>query len=363
MNSPKVMIDDMLQRLSVAGIDPGWYAGKRILVTGGAGFIGSWLVEALVQLGAEVFVVDNLWRGSLDNLKKSETEDLIPLETHFFLGDLQEYHFALTACLRAQPDLVFHLADIVAGIDFVFANQAFLFRANLLINSNLFAAVRESGVQKLVYPGTACSYPKHLQGQPGGLPLVEEQMYPAAPESAYGWSKLMGEYEAGLLAENSALQVGVIRFQNVYGPRSIFSKKRSQVIPSLIRKAIRHPEEDFLVWGSGSQTRDFVFIGDVIDALLRVPLRGMDCGPLNIGTAQETSIAELASQIIKISGKPIEIKFDREKPDGDGGRSGNCQKAQTLLGWTPSTTLADGLQQTYAWADEKIRQHAIDLEK
>ena len=353
----------IFEKLIKDDFDLGWYAGKRVLVTGGAGFIGSWLVEALVQLGAEVFVVDNLWRGSLANLKKSESAELIPLKTHFILGDLQEYHVALTACLRARPDLVFHLADIVAGIDYVFANQASLFRTNLLINSNLFAAVRESGVPQLVYPGTACSYPKQLQSQPGGQPLVETQMYPAEPESAYGWSKLMGEYEAGLLAENSALEVGIIRFQNVYGPRSIFSQKRSQVIPSLIRKAIRYPAEDFLVWGSGSQTRDFVFVSDVIDALLRVPLRGMGCGPFNIGTAQETSIAQLAAQIIQISGKPIEIQFDREKPDGDGGRSGNCQKAQTLLGWRPVTSLAEGLEQTYAWAEAQIRQGALALDQ
>ncbi len=157
----------------------------------------------------------------------------------------------------------------------MFANEPFLFRSNILINTNMFTAALEARVPRLVYVGTACSYPRKLQEKPGGMPLTEEQVYPTDPESAYGWSKLMGEYEAALLSRHSNMQVGILRLQNVYGPRSILSIKRSQVIPSLIRKAVRYPEEDFVVWGSGKQARDFVFVGDVVDALLRLPLKGM----------------------------------------------------------------------------------------
>lgn len=357
----QTLIDHVLLRLVKDGIDVGWYKHKKCLITGGAGFIGSWLVDALVKLDSEVFVVDNLWRGSLANLERSSAEYIIPLETNFMPGDLREYHTALTACLRARPDIVFHLADIVAGIDFVFANEPFLFHANMLINTNMFTAVKEAKIKKLVYVGTACSYPKTLQSKPGGVPLVEEQMYPAEPESAYGWSKLMGEYEAALIAENSDVQVGILRFQNVYGPRSILSIKRSQVIPSLIRKAIRFPDEEFIVWGSGKQARDFVFVGDVVDALLRLPLRGMGEGPIQIGTAEETTVAELASMIVDISGKGIPIKFDRDKPEGDGGRSGNFDKAKQILGWDALTSLKDGLKQTYDWADLQIRNKKLNL--
>jgi GDP-D-mannose 3',5'-epimerase len=188
-------------------------------------------------------------------------------------------------------------------------------------------------------------------------------MYPANPESAYGWSKLMGEYEAELLSKNSETRVGIARFQNVYGPRSIMSVKRSQVIPSLIRKAIRYPDEEFIVWGSGRQSRDFIFVGDVVDALLRIPLRGMGCGPINIGTAQETTISDIAFSIAKISGKQIDIKFDKSKPEGDGGRSGNYDKAKEILGWNVFTTLEEGLRQTYEWAYEQIIDLKIDLER
>ena len=248
----KSIIPVVLDRLMQERIDLNWYAGKRILVTGGAGFIGSWLVEALVSLRAKAFVVDNLWRGSIENLKGPDCASLIPLNEQFILGDLREYHIALSAIRKAKPEFVFHLADIVAGIDFVFANEPFLFRSNMLINSNTFTAAREAGVEKLVYLGTACSYPRELQSKPGGIPLIEEQVYPAYPESAYGWSKLMGEYELDILAEYSGMEVGVLRLHNVYGPRSILSVKGSQVIPSLVRKAVRYQDDEFIFWGSGN---------------------------------------------------------------------------------------------------------------
>lgn len=357
------LVLQVLERLQAEKLPLNWYAEKRVLVTGGAGFIGSWLVEALVRLGADVYVVDNLWRGSLDNLEKDDTTNWIPISKRFLFGDLREYHAALSAMLWSKPDIVFHLADIVAGIDFVFANEPFIYRANLLINSNVYSAVQEAGVKNLVYLGTACSYPQKLQEKPGRAPLTEEQVYPADPESSYGWSKLLGEYEAELLAKYSEFNLGILRLHNVYGPRALLSRKRSQVIPSLIRKAIQYPREDFVVWGSGKQARDFVFVGDVIDALLRLPLRGMGKGAIQIGTAQETTVAELASLIVKISGKDIPIKFDTDKPEGDGGRSGNFDKAAKLLGWNVFTPLQDGLMQTYQWAEDQIFNRRVNLDE
>ena len=357
-----VSANSVIDRLIRQGINLGWYSRKRILVTGGAGFIGSWLVEVLSLLDAYVYIVDNLWRGSLENLRMEDGSVTFPVSEKFILGDLSEYHVALATCLKVRPDFVFHLADIVAGIDFVFANEPFLYRVNTLINTNLFAAIREAGIKNLVYIGTACSYPQKLQEKPGAPPLVEGQVFPANPESAYGWSKLMGEYEAELLSRYADVNLGILRLHNVYGPRTLLSKKRSQVIPSLIRKAIRYPDEKFVVWGSGGQTRDFVFVGDVVDALLRLPLRGMGQGPIQIGTAKETSIAELADLIVAISNKSIEIIFDKTKPDGDGGRSGNYDKAKRILGWDVSTSLRAGLELTYQWAHQQISSGKIDID-
>jgi len=357
------LIDIIIKRQLIEGQNLSWYKGKRVLITGGAGFIGSWLTEALVRLEAIVYVVDNLWRGTLDNLQKEDGTYWIDLNTHLILGDLREFHVTLSSCMESKPDIVFHLADIVAGIDFVFANEPFMFRANLLINTNMFTAVREAGIKQLVYLGTACSFPQKLQEKPGGVPLLEDQVYPADPESAYGWSKLMGEYEAELLGRFSDIDVGILRLQNVYGPRSILSYKRSQVIPSLIRKAVKYPLEDFIVWGSGKQARDFVFVGDVVDAILRLPLTGMNAGAIQVGTAKQTTIAELAHSIVEVSGKEIPITFDSNKPEGDGGRSGNYDKAKKTLGWDVFTNLQDGLKQTYDWANDQIHKKNINLDE
>ncbi|EKD87627.1 MAG: hypothetical protein ACD_35C00310G0001 [uncultured bacterium] len=357
-----MMISKILERLTNENVGIEWYHGKKILVTGGAGFIGSWLVEALVESGADVYVVDNLWRGSLENLKREDGSDVINLDDHFLYGDLKEFHTASKVCVDVFPDIIFHLADIVAGIDYVFSNEPFLFRVNNRINSNVFTAAREAGVKRLVYLGSACSYPKELQEKPGSVPLVEEQMYPANPESAYGWSKLMGEYEAELLQKYSDMEVGILRLHNVYGPRAIMSKKRSQVIPSLIRKAVLYPNEEFIVWGSGQQARDFVYVGDVIDAILRVPIKGMNKGPIQIGTAKETTIAELASLLVSISGKKINIIYDKDQPEGDGGRSGNFNKAKLLLGWDVFTSLEEGLKHTFDWASNQISKGLVNLD-
>ena len=167
------LVTDILERFSKEELDLSWYAGKRILVTGGAGFIGSFLVEALVRAGAEAYVIDNLWRGTLDNLHKADNGHWIDLEEQFTLGDLRDFGEAADVCKRVKPDLIFHLADIVAGIDYVFGNEPFIFRANILINTNLFTAAAEAAVPKLVYLGTACSYPQKLQEKPGNPPLVE----------------------------------------------------------------------------------------------------------------------------------------------------------------------------------------------
>jgi GDP-D-mannose 3', 5'-epimerase len=343
------LTNSVIDRLNKGNVSIDWYDKKHILVTGGAGFIGSWLVETLTQLGAIVYVVDNLWRGSLSNLKSISGEYYFPINERFILGDLREYSVALEACKQSQAEIIFHFADIVAGINYVFANEPFVFRSNMLINSNVVTAAHETNTPQLVYLGTACSYPKHLQKN-NRRPLVEEDIYPADPESAYGWSKLMGEYEINLICQYSNIQTATLRLQNVYGPRVNLSPKVSQVIPSLIRKALRYPKEEFIVWGSGKQSRDFIFVTDVIDAILRTPLIGMGQGAIQIATSKETTIAEIAKMIVKISGKEIPIIFDQSMPEGDLGRSGSYDKAKSVLGWDIYTSIEEGLRHTYEWA-------------
>lgn len=324
----------------------------RVIVTGGAGFIGSNLVKRLVREGARVKVIDNLWRGNLSNLLLPDGRYAIDLETDFHREDLTDHQICLS--LLREADIVYHLADIVAGVDFAFREESFIFRQNLLINTNVLAACVVNGIPDYVYVGTACSFPKHLQMIEGISALVEDQTYPAEPESSYGWSKLMGEYEAELVIKAGEMNVGILRLHNVYGPEVCFDTERSQAIPALIRKAIRYPGEPFVVWGNGEQYRDFVYVDDVIDALLLVAQRGMNHGVIQIGSEKATSLREVARMIIDISGKRIEMTFDETMPQGDRGRVAVCDRARQILGWNSTTDFRAGLERTYEWICDRI---------
>lgn len=328
---------------------------KSILVTGGCGMIGSNLVKRLIKDGWDVYVADNLWRGRLENLNDKNGCPVIDLSTHFFKKDLAVYEDAETVI--GYADYIVHLADIVAGIDYVFSNQGELFRINNLINSNLFTAVRKAGNKKvkgLLYVGTVCSFPLILQNTYNPEPLREEELFPAMPESAYGWSKLMGQLEIGYLEKETGIPCCTLMFHNVYGTPTDYGA-RSQVIPALIRKAVNYPKEEFIVWGSGNQGRAFIHVNDVVDALILALERGWGHGWIQIGPDHSTTIREIAYKVAEISGKRLRPVFDTSKPEGDSSRYADYTKAKTILGWEPHTDLDEGLCECYAWIEKKIQ--------
>ncbi|WP_290147063.1 NAD-dependent epimerase/dehydratase family protein, partial [uncultured Duncaniella sp.] len=269
--------------------------------------------------------------------------------------DLSDGHADIDKIVN-DNEYVIHLADIVAGIDYVFGNQGGLFRQNNLINTNLFASVRRAGKERikgLIYVGTACSYPLTRQNSLDVVPLREDELFPALPESAYGWSKLMGQLEIGYLEKETGIPCCTLQFHNVYGSPCDFGE-RSQVIPALIRKAINYPNEEFIVWGSGKQGRAFLHVNDVVEALVRALDKGWGHGWIQIGPSVCTSIAEIAETVVKISGKDIKPFFDTTKPEGDKARSADYSKAKEILGWEPSVSLEDGLRQQYKWVENEI---------
>jgi nucleoside-diphosphate-sugar epimerase len=323
----------------------------KILVTGGAGMIGSNLSHRLVALGHDVRIVDNLWRGSENHLLNFFTPKFI--REHLVIADLSQP----SACqvVTEGVELVFHLADVVAGIGYVFKNQHSIWQENILINTNTLAAAIDNDVRHLIYVGTACSYPEHLTAMGAEeIMLREEQAYPAQPESAYGWSKLMGEYAVELAQKEGLIDATILRLHNVFGFPTEFTGDRAQVIPALTRKVVRYPEEDFVVWGSGEQKRSFIFVDDVVDALILAMSNGVNSGPIQIGPSQSTSIKQIAESLAEISGKGIEPIFDRSKPEGDGNRVGDFSKAAGLLGWSQKTNLEEGLRLTYEWVKQQI---------
>jgi len=169
------------------------------------------------------------------------------------------------------------------------------------------------------------------------------------PEGGYGWSKLIAEKQLEYMPDVS---VGVARIFHAYGKNIYMRPDRSQVIASLMRKAIRFPEEGFLVWGDGSQRRCFVYIDDAVDVLFRLERHADKKGSLtvNVGTTEECTVEELAKLIIKISGKKIPLKYDKSKPTGALNRMPDLTRVKKTLGWSPTTKLADGLTNTYEWA-------------
>ncbi len=325
---------------------------EHVLVTGGAGMIGSTLVKRLVSLGYHVSVVDNLWRGKKEYLYDESGEAVINFENDFYQLDLSVQDSFNH--IFEGVDYVYHLADVVAGIGYVFNNQLNLFRQNLLINSNVIEAVKKFPVKGYIYAGTACSFPEELQSGVDAAPLKEEDQYPANPESAYGWSKLMGEYETFLMEKECEIPVSVLSFHNVYGAPCDFDIERSQVIPALIRKAICYPDEKFIVWGSGNQGRAFVHVDDIVDALVYAKDKGFGKGLIQIGPDHCTTIREIAETVVDISGKNIDLVYDTSKPEGDKGRCADYTKAREILGWEPRVDLQEGLRSLYKWIEKRF---------
>lgn len=316
--------------------------------------IGSNLVKHLVRSDeSEVFVADNLWRGKQEYLEESQGNPVIDMQRNFMRVDLRNS----AACARVVDgmDEIYHLADVVAGIRYVFANQTQVFHDNALIDTNMLWAASQANIKRFLYVGTACSYPKNMQYGVEAPPLVEEDVLPAEPESAYGWSKLFAELQTNLYGQETGMQTGVLRLHNVYGTPTDFSAEKSQVIPSLIVKAIRYPAEPFVVWGSGAQGRSFVHVRDAVDALALMMSKGLGNGAIQIGTNYCTSIRQLAERIVEISGKRIDIQYDPTKPEGDKGRCGDCSKAEGILGWRPKVALEDGLAETYSWIEARLQ--------
>ena len=306
----------------------------------------------MVKDGFETFVADNLWRGKKEYLFSDKEKMVIP-DKNFYQVDLRDYE----NCLRVTRDvnLVVHLADIVAGINYVFANESSVFRSNILINSNILRACITNKVEKYIYAGTACSYPKSKQTTLNPPPFREQDVYPAEPESAYGWSKLMGEYEAELAFNSNLIKIEILRLHNVYGTPAELDPSKSQVIPALCKKAIEQKNQELVVWGSGMQKRAFVHVDDIVDGFVKaIHKTSKFNGVIQLGPDYSTSIAEIAKEIVLLSKKKVEIKFDKSKPEGDFDRMANNSKAKKDLNWEPLINLDEGLKKVFNWCEKEL---------
>ena len=331
-----------------------FWDNKKVLVTGGGGFIGANLVERLIEVGAIVRVVDNFERGGTENL--ASLKDAIDI----LHGDLREKAVCFDACKGI--DTVFHLASKVGGIGYYIQNPADVILQNLLIDIQMLEAARKCRVTRYLYASSAYVYPIERMQDPYSTPLREEEAIPANPAVSYGWAKLLAENALKYSVEQDNLLKGVIlRLANPYGPLQGIDLQRGSIIPVLIRRAIEYPHlKPFTIKGSGQETRSYCYIDDTLDAMVIAmeKLNESDLiGPLNVGSEDRIRIIDLAKEIIKLSGKDIEVVKEPAPPPLTSSQTLNCSMASEVLdGWKPGVTLNEGLKKMYCYIEEQLKR-------
>jgi GDP-D-mannose 3', 5'-epimerase len=314
----------------------------RVLVTGAGGFIGHHLVTYLKERGYWVRGVD---------LKEPE---YTPIDAdEFEVLDLRRWE----NCVRAVEgvDHVYALAADMGGMGFISSHHAEILHNNALINLHTLEAARAAGVSRYLYSSSACIYPDYLQTTTDVRPLREEDAYPADPQDAYGWEKLITEKLCQYYASDYGMTTRIVRFHNIFGPNGTWDGGREKAPAALCRKvATVEDGGEIEIWGDGEQTRSFCYIDDCVEGIYR--LMQSDYGePLNLGTDRMVSINELARIIIEISGKHgISIRHVTG-PQGVRGRNSDNTRLRQVLGWEPAISLEDGLATTYRWIDEQVR--------
>jgi len=313
----------------------------RVLVTGAGGFIGHHLVTYLKERAYWVRGVD----VKLPEYTAVDADE-------FEIADLRLREEALR--VMRGTDEVYALAADMGGMGFISSNHGTIFRNNLLMNLNTIEAARVHGVGRYLFSSTACVYPEHLQDHTDVVPLREEVAYPANPQDAYGWEKLVAERLCLYYAEEFGLETRIVRFHNVYGPYGTYDGGREKVPAALCRKvALAEPGGSIEVWGDGEQTRSFCYVDDCVEGIHRI-MRSGYCSPLNLGTDRMVSVNQLARIIIDISGKPgIGIEHV-DGPQGVRGRNSDNTRLREVIGWEPRVSLEEGLMPTYRWIEEQV---------
>lgn len=320
-----------------------FWKNKKVLVTGGAGFIGSHIVEKLQKKGARVTVLDNLQNGKRENVQSVE-RDIV-----FLIGDCQNPDDAAKAC-RGQ-EIVINIAARVGGIEYNRTHQATMLRDNLLIGTIMIEAARNAHVERFLAVSSACVYPRHCS-----IPTPESEGFLDEPEQTnggYGWAKRISELLGRYYTEEFGMRVGIVRPYNCYGPRDHFDPAVSHVIPALIKRVF-DGENPVKVWGSGNQTRAFLYVEDMAEGIIRAIQDYPVPDPINLGTNEEISMKDLIEKIIKFSEKSVSVTFDRTKPDGSPRRNSENIKAREKIHFTAQTPLDDGLRKTIAWYKEHM---------
>jgi len=318
-------------------------SSKKALVTGAGGFIGHHLVSSLKREGFWVRGVDL----KHPEYGRSEADE-------FVLLDLRSGE----NCLRAAEgvDDVYALAADMGGMGFISSHHARILHNNSLINLHTLEAARACGARRYLFASSACVYPEFLQERTDVIPLREEDAYPALPQDAYGWEKLISERLCLHYREDYGLETRVVRFHNIFGPQGTWDGGREKVPAALCRKiALAKLTGDSMIeiWGDGEQTRSFCYVDDCVKGIYKL-MQSDYAEPLNLGQDRMVSINELADIIARIAGVSI-VKRHVSGPQGVRGRNSDNSRLRRILSWEPEVTLEAGLTLTYAWIEEQVR--------
>lgn len=333
-----------------------FFHNKKILVTGGAGFIGCRLVDRLIELGAIITIADNLFSGSISNLDyvfKKHKLNLVGNKKKSMKAGGHRFIFCelknLEEVLKVTKgqDIVFHLASEFGGRGYIDENPAICCE-NFAINTNVFMAAHQIKVDRVAFASTACVYPTDLQKNYGSAYLMEEddafKNNWANADDTYGWSKLMGELTLSAYHKQFGMKSSILRYVTAYGPR----ENETHAIMALIKRAIKK-EDPYVVWGSGNQDRDFTYVDDIVEGTLLACEKITNATPINLGTTKRYKISEVAKMIHKVAGYTPKIMYDKTKPEGVKSRALDIKRAKKLLGWEPQVTLEEGIKKTYDW--------------
>ena len=314
------------------------------VVTGAGGFIGGHLVAELVDRGVDVRAVD---------VKPLDAWYQVHPAAEAAVLDLTDRD----ACRRAVEgaDRVFNLAADMGGIGFIEGNKAACM-LSVLINTHLLMAARDEGVERYFYASSACVYAADKQDRPDVDGLAEEDAYPAMPEDGYGWEKLFSERMCRHFAEDFGIATRVARYHNVYGPHGAYDGGREKAPAAICRKvaAAKLTGGDTIeIWGDGNQTRSFTSIDDCVTGTLLIADSDV-AEPLNLGSSEMVTINQLVDLVEEVAGVRLRRRYLLDAPQGVRGRSSDNTRIRSLLGWEPTTPLAEGIEATYRWIHDQM---------
>jgi nucleoside-diphosphate-sugar epimerase len=312
---------------------------RPVLVTGGASFIGSHLVDGLVERGAAVRVVDDLSSGHIENIKGHVNSGRV----EFVRADLKEPGVAQK--MVDGVGTVFHLAADHGGRGYVDLHQAAC-ATNLMLDGLVFDAAWRAKVEKIVFASSGCVYPTELQTDPGQIVYLKEALVgpPFDADKMYGWAKLMGEMTLRAYGTDRGMKAASCRYFTVYGDRG----HENHAVIAMIARAFLG-QNPFEVWGNGEQIRNWTHVSDIVEGTILAAEKIDDGTAINLGTMERTRVIDAVHEVLKYTGHRAEIKFLLDMPTGPLNRVADNSLAKRLLGWEPKTKFVDGLRRTADW--------------